>query len=182
MLGLGHSLTQGSALREPTPPFSYSKSVIEASDGWGSTSVTGTATFLYDQIAPDSSTGWMKVTFDSDQTDYWRLVNHNLLNGTGEIGASVTIQYDLYLDTTALWGDGSANDDDVIVWFFQYDGDTAIVNVTVGQSTSVTHSMTTTTASDSIYLGNNNVNNAFDLPLAGAEIYIKNFSVDIVYS
>jgi len=124
----------------------------------------------------------MKVTFDSDQTDYWRLRNLNLLDGAGEVGASVTIEYDLYLDTTALWGDDSEDDDDVIAWILQYDGRTSTVQVNVGQSTSVTHSMTTTTASHSIYIGNNNVNTLEDLPLAGAEIYIKNFSIDITYS
>tara|TARA_S200002703_G_scaffold54964_1_gene47486 strand:+ start:162 stop:710 length:549 start_codon:yes stop_codon:yes gene_type:complete len=182
MLGLGHSLTQGSAVREVTPPFSYSKSVFEESDGWDTSSVTGTATFAYNQAAPDSSTGWMKVTLDSAQTDFWRLKNLNLLDGAGEVGASVTIEYDLYLDTAALWGDDSADDDDVIRWLLQYDGRTSTVDVTAGSSTSVTYSILTTTASHSIYIGNNIVNTPVDLPLAGAEIYIKNFSVDIVYS
>ena len=114
MLGLGNSLTQNSVKREIREDFTYTEEVIGSGDGWEAYSVLNdNYTLLYNQTAPDSTDGWMKLTLNETQTDFWTLQNLTLLNGRVEVGSTATISYKIFLDTAALWGDDSENDDDV---------------------------------------------------------------------
>ena len=183
MLGLGNSLTHASPSMGPRSPFSFEKAVLEESDGFYDTSVIGEATFAYNQIAPDSSTGWMKVTFDSTQTDYWSISNSTILDGRGEVGSTTVIEYDIYLNTAALWGDDSANDDDVIRWATQFGSRASSTDVDAETATSISHTLLNNPSDSGVFiLRNGLLTEVYDFPLAGAELYIKNLSIDITYS
>ena len=183
MLGLGNSLTQNSVLREITAPYSYSQSIIASGDGWTLTSVSGSPTIQYNEAAPDSTLGWMKLTFDEAQDGFWALSNSTILNGRIEVGSTATISYEIFLDTAALWGDGSENDDDSILWQTFYGGKGSNTAVTAGNasSTTISESISATSTSSIIQL-RQGLYAAEDLPLAGAEVYIKNLSISITYT
>ena len=180
MLGLGNSLTQNSVLREITAPFSYSRDVIGSEDGWTAQSVSGNPVLDYNATAPDSTDGWMKLTFDEAQTDFWALRNSTILDGRVEVGSTATFSYDIFLDTAALWGDGSGT----ISWQSFYGGrPTSNTAVTAGStsSTAISGSVSATSTSSIIQLRQGGYE-AEDLPLAGAEVYIKNLSISIAYT
>jgi len=184
MLGLGNSLTQNSVLREITAPYSYSQDVIQAGDGWEAFSVSGSPTIQYNQTAPDSTAGWMKLTFDETQANFWALRNTDILNGRVEVGSTAAISYKIFLDTAALWGDGSENDDNSISWTTFYGSSaSSFTDVTAGSSThtSISNSITTTSASSTLQL-RQGLYAAEDFPLAGAEVYIKDLSISITYT
>ena len=183
MLGLGNSLTQNSVLREITAPYSYSQSVIGSGDGWEAFSVSGNPTILYNETAPDSTLGWMKLTFDEAQADFWALSNSTILNGRVEVGSTATISYEIFLDTAALWGDGSENDDDSILWqtFYGSKGSNTAVTAGNASSTTISESISAISTSSTIQL-RQGLYAAEDFPLAGAEVYIKNLSISITYT
>lgn len=167
----------------PRSPFSFEKAVLEESDGFFATSIIGEVTFAYNQTAPDSSTGWMKVSFDSTQTDYWSISNGTILDGRGEVGATAVIEYDIYLESAALWGDDSANDDDVIRWTTQLGSRASSTDVDAETATSISHTLLNNPSdSDTLIFRNGLITEVYDFPLAGAELYIKNLSIDITYS
>jgi hypothetical protein len=184
MLGLGNSLTQNSVLREITAPYSYSQDVIQAGDGWEALSVSGSPTIQYNQTAPDSTAGWMKLTFDETQANFWALQNTDILNGRVEVGSTATISYEIFLDTAALWGDGSGSPADSILWQNFYGSKTSSSTaVTAGNSSSTTISKSiSATSTASIIQLRQFLYTAEDLPLAGAEVYIKNLSISITYT
>lgn len=184
MLGLGNSLTQNSVLREITAPFSYSRDVIGSEDGWSAQSVSGNPALEYNATAPDSTVGWMKLTFDEAQTNFWALQNSTILDGRVEVGSTATISYDIFLDTAALWGDGSGSPADSILWQSYYGSKTSSnTAVTAGStsSTAISGSVSATSTSSIIQL-RQGLFTAEDLPLAGAEVYIKNLSISIAYT
>ena len=185
MLGLGNSLTQNSVKREIREDFNYTKSVIGSGDGWEAFSVPNdNYTLQYNQTAPDSTDGWMKLTLNETQTDFWALQNSTLLNGRIEVGSTATISYKIFLDTAALWGDDSENDDDDIPWQSFYGGKTgANTSVTAGIATptSISNSISATSTASIIQL-RQGFYLAKDLPLAGAEVYIKDLSISVTYT
>jgi len=185
MLGLGNSLTQNSVKREIREDFTYTEEVIGSGDGWEAYSVLNdNYTLLYNQTAPDSTDGWMKLTLNETQTDFWTLQNLTLLNGRVEVGSTATISYKIFLDTAALWGDDSENDDDVILWQNFYGGEVgANTPVTAGSAThtSISNSISATLTTNTIQL-RQGLYQAKDLPLAGAEVYIKDLSISITYT
>jgi len=183
MLGLGNSLTHSSVTKEITSPFSYSKSIIESGDGWYLSGVSGSSTIDYNEPAPDSTTGWMKITFDQDQPDFWGLINNSILSGRGEQNSSAVIKYKVYLHDASTWGNDGEDDDDVIDWSTFLAGATDSTGVTPSTSTSITHTMANTFSSSSqIQFRNQSFSNTNDLPLANAELYIKDIEIDITYS
>ena len=185
MLGLGNSLTQNSVKREVTEAFNYTKSVIGSGDGWEASSVlNNNYTLQYNQTAPDSTDGWMKLTLNETQTDYWALRNSTLLNGRVEVGSTATISYKIFLDTAALWGDDSEDDDDDISWQNFYGGRASVdTPVTAGSAThtTISNSISATSTSSTLQL-RQGIYQAKDFPLAGAEVYIKDLSISITYT
>lgn len=182
MLGLGQNLSSPSFSGEKT--FSYFKETIESSDGWSDSSVNGSANIEYNQPAPDLSTGWLKVTFDSDQTDFWAIQNTSIVNNSPNglvAGATVTIKHDVYLHNAALWGDDGDDDDDNILWASFIGGDPESFSVTPGSATSSTTNHTSTNTSNTIQFRNGVTTSTRDLPLANAVFYIKNIEVKITY-
>ena len=183
MLGLGNSLTHSSVTKEITPPFSYSKRIIESSDGWYLSGVSGSSTIDYNETAPDSTTGWMKITFDQDQPDFWALINNTILAQRAEQNASVVIKYKVYLHDASTWGNDGEDDDDVIAWTTFLAGGTDNTDVTPSTSTSITHTIPKTfSASSQIQLRNQVISENIDLPLASAELYVKDIEIDVTYS
>ena len=184
MLGLGNSLNNSSVKREVTEDFNYTRSTIVIGDGWSAFSASGSPTIQYNETAPDASEGWMKVTFDEAQTDFWALQNTTILDGRVEVGSTATISYKIFLDTAALWGDNSENDDDSIPWQSYYGSNgNSSTSVTAGSSThtSISNSISATSTSNIIQL-RQAFYNPRDLPLAGAEVYIKDLSISITYT
>ncbi len=185
MLGLGNSLTQNSVKREVTEDYNYTESIIGSSDGWEAFSVPNdNYTLLYNQPAPDGTDGWMKLTLNETQTDFWTLQNSTLLNGRVEVGSTATISYKIFLDTAALWGDDSENDDDDISWQSFYGGRTGSNTfVTAGSTTptSISNSISAISTTNTIQLRQGSPF-AQDFPLAGAEVYIKDLSISVTYT
>ena len=183
MLGLGQSLSNPSFSGEET--FSYFKETIESSDGWSAFGVEGSPTIQYNQTAPDSSTGWLKLTFDQSQTNFWALANNSIMNDSlrgVEAGVTATIKHDVYLHSAALWGSNDENDDDVISWstFFAGDPNSSAISPDSAVTVTSTHTQTgnpTTT----IQFRNGVTNNDYDLPLANAVLYIKNIDIQVTY-
>jgi hypothetical protein len=148
MIGLGTSINRGGFVSSGGGPL-YSKEVIESGDGWSLINVEGSPTIEYNQTAPDSSTGWMKITFDQTQTDSWSLRNSSILSGQVSGGTQGTIKYDLYLHNAALWGD----------------------TINFSSTASFPYSI--------IDITNGIINDDKDLPLANAEFYMKNLEITV---
>lgn len=183
MLGLGQSLSTSSLTRSQET-FSYSKSTIESSDGWSTFGVEGSPTIQYDQTAPDSSTGWLKLTFDQSQSNFWALTNSAIMNSSSRgsvVGATAIISHDVYFDSAALWGNDGENDDDVIRWATFFGNATGNTDVTAASAVTVTQTITATSTTTTIQLRNGITVNTNDLPLAGAALYIKNIDIQVTY-
>jgi hypothetical protein len=178
MIGLGTSINRGGFVSSGGGPL-YSKEVIESGDGWSLINVEGSPTIEYNQTAPDSSTGWMKITFDQTQTDYWYLRNSSILSGQVSGGTQGTIKYDLYLHNAALWGDNTADDDDIISWRTSMFTNSSPVNVSTDSVTSINFSSTASFPYSIIDITNGIINDDKDLPLANAEFYMKNLEITV---
>tara|TARA_R100001510_G_scaffold50468_1_gene49500 strand:- start:345 stop:887 length:543 start_codon:yes stop_codon:yes gene_type:complete len=180
MLGLGQSLSSPSFIGDSG--FSYSRSVIRSTDGWTLVSVDGSPTLEYNQTAPDSSTGWMKLTFDTTQTNYFAIQNTSILSGAVVGGSVAVIKHDVYFHNAALWGDDSASDDDIIKWQTLYGLGTQVSSVPTDQAVTVTHNVTAINANEQLQFRNElGGDSGTDYPLANAELYIKNIDIQITY-
>ena len=181
MLGLGASINRGEFISSGVAPL-YSKEVIESGDGW-SINGSGSPTIEYNQTAPNGVAGWMKVTFDQDQSS-WYLRNGSILSGHVTTGSTATISYDLYLHNAALWGDNTADDDDSIRWLTQVFTSGNPVQVPTDTVTTISYSPPPANFPYSIidiYIfateGQGGLD--VDMPLAGASFYMKNLEVTV---
>jgi len=181
MLGLGTSINRGGFVSSGDAPL-YSKEVIESGDGWSITG-GGSPTIQYNQTAPNGVTGWMKITFDQNQTS-WNLQNSSILSGNVSNGQTATVSYDLYLHNAALWGDDTSDDDDVVLWRNDIFAGSTPTGVPTDTSTRFSESRTRNIPYDVIYItvfatsdqpGGLDV----DMPLAGASFYMKNLEVTV---
>ena len=183
MLGLGQSLSNPSFSGEET--FSYFKETIESGDGWDLFQENGSFTIDYNQDAPDSSTGWLKITFGEAQVDFWALGNSSIMNGSPrgvEAGVTATIKHDVYLHSAALWGSNDENDDDVISWstFFANNPNTSDISPDSAVTVTSIHTQTGN-PTNTIQFRNGVTTNNYDLPLANAVLYIKNIDIQVTY-
>jgi len=181
MLGLGTPITRSEFISADDAPL-YSKEVIESGDGW-SINGDGSPTIQYNQTAPNGVAGWMKITFDQDQSD-WNLQNSSILSGNVSSGQTATISYDLYLHNAALWGDDTSDDDDVVSWRTDLFASSSPVGVPTDTSTRINWSKTKVIPYDVIYItvfktGSQPGGLDVDLPLAGASFYMKNLEVTV---
>ena len=185
MLGLGASVNRGGFVSSGDGPL-YSKEVIESGDGFTASGNHGTYTLTYNQTAPNGVTGWMKLHMDTDQQNSgaggsFNISNSSILSGQVSAGTTATISYDIYLHNAALWGSDDANDDDVIpirTMVFTHGG---VTNVPTDTSTavSVTKTASFPYSPFSIMVDTVVDANKPDIPLAGAELYIKNLVVTV---
>ena len=185
MLGLGASINRN-AIVESGPAPLYSKEVIESGDGFTASGNHGTYTLTYNQTAPNGVTGWMKLHMDTDQQNSgaggsFTINNSSILSGQVSTGTTATISYDIYLHSAALWGSDDSNDDDVIPIRTQLFTQNIVTNVPAETSTAVSGTKTAsfpyspfTITVDTVTLTNKQ-----DIPLAGAELYIKNLEVTL---
>tara|TARA_B100002019_G_scaffold203823_1_gene176764 strand:- start:328 stop:891 length:564 start_codon:yes stop_codon:yes gene_type:complete len=186
MLGLGASINR-SAIVESGPAPLYSKEVIESGDGFTASGNHGTYTLTYNQTAPNGVTGWMKLHMDTDQQNSgaggsFTITNSSILSGSVGSSTTASISYDIYLHSAALWGSDDANDDDVIPIRTQLFTQSIVTNVPAETSTAVSGTKTSffpysvfTISVDTVTLTNKQ-----DIPLAGAELYIKNLEIRII--
>lgn len=185
MLGLGTAVNRGGFVSSGDGPL-YSKEVIESGDGFTVSGNHGTYTLTYNQTAPNGVTGWMKLHMDTDQQDTTNngaffINNSSILSGQVSTGTTATISYDIYLHSAALWGSDDANDDDVIPIRTQLFTHGGVTNVPTDTSTavSVTKTASFPYAPFIIQVDTMNLTTKQDIPLAGAELYMKNLVVTL---
>lgn len=186
MLGLGKRINTSEFISSGDAPL-YSKEVIESGDGFTVSGNHGTYTLTYNQTAPNGVTGWMKLHMDTDQQNSgaggaFTINNSSILSGQVSGGTTATISYDIYLHNAALWGSDDANDDDVIpirTMLFT-NGGTTNVPTDTSTAVSVTKTASFPYAPFTISIDTVTLANKQDIPLAGAELYIKNLEVKII--
>lgn len=84
----------------PVEVFSYTSDFTADADGFILYSVEGTGSLTFNEtLTVDSSTGWLKLVVDADQTSSAGIVNPNLIEGSGiAVGDTVNITADVYAD------------------------------------------------------------------------------------
>ena len=183
MLCLGKSVNKGGFISSGAAPL-YSKEVIESGDGFTVSGNLGPYTLTYNQTAPNGVTGWMKLHIGTDQqrSNSFFINNSSILSGSVGSGTTASISYDIYLHSAALWGSDDANDDDVIPIRTQLFTQNAVTNVSAETSTAVLATQTSSFPYSVFTIGVHTINdvNEADLPLANAELYIKNLEVKII--
>tara|TARA_R100000234_G_scaffold51858_1_gene31099 strand:+ start:616 stop:1140 length:525 start_codon:yes stop_codon:yes gene_type:complete len=170
MLGLGTSTVKGGPAKRLVG--TYTSDFTSDADGWAGNSIQGTLTLTANQTI-DSTGGWLKGTFDTNQTD------DNARLQLSDVGISITpgmsteISYKIYIvNDSNKWGSTPP-----IFHRFYYNGGFVSSNVSYDTTTSISDNDTAISTSPIVYfqfgwasLG--------DGPLAGAVFYIK----DIVYN
>ena len=186
MLGLGASISRGGFVSSGDAPL-YSKEVIESGDGFTASGNHGTYTLTYNQTAPNGVTGWMKLHMDTDQQNTgaggsFAINNSSILSGLVGSSTTASISYDIYLHNAALWGSDDSNDDDVIPIRTQLFTQNIVTNVPTETSTAVSGTKTSFFPYSvfTISVDTANLTNKQDIPLAGAELYIKNLEIRII--
>ena len=170
MLGLGTSTVKGGPAKRLVG--TYTSDFTSDADGWAGDSIQGTLTLTANQTI-DSTGGWLKGTFDTNQTD------SNARLELSDVGISITpgmsteISYKIYIvDDSNKWGSSAP-----ITHRLYYNGGWVHANVAYDTTTSLSGNDIASTTSSIIYfqfgwaaIG--------DAPLAGAVFYVK----DIVYN
>ena len=186
MLGLGKGINTSEFISSGVAPL-YSKEVIESGDGFTAGGNHGTYTLTYNQTAPNGVTGWMKLHMDTDQQNTgaggaFSITNSSILSGSVGSSTTASISYDIYLHNAALWGSDDGNDDDVIEIRTQLFTQHIVTNVPTETSTAVSGTKTSFFPYSvfNIRVHTETDTNKPDIPLAGAELYIKNLEIKII--
>jgi len=179
MLGLGNSLAGGGGLGGPVAVvYRYISDFTSGLDGWADNQEFG-HTLEYNQTAPDSSTGWLKVTFDGSEVgNAPGIKNVDAINPTPDSGSlAFTCSLKIYLDSPATSGDLWTNDPMGLNVNVTGRGTFVSPKIDLESVQNIEFSSTTLAASanrDDVIM---TFTSGSDRPLAGAVMYIKDIEI-----
>lgn len=171
MLGLGTSTVKGGPAKRLVGTYTsdFTGGGGDNSSGWSGSSIQGTLTLATNQTI-DGTSGWLKGTFDTEQTDTNILLELDDPGFTISSGMATEISYKIYIvDDSNKWGSSPP-----ITHRFYYASKWVHASVDYDTTTSLSGN-NTAGASSAVYI---NFGPGGDLPLAGAVFYVK----DIVYT
>ena len=175
MLGLGNSISNSSFIGTDGPLFFSSVLPVDFFDS-NDTSIGGSVAITANQTV-DSSTGWLKVVFDSEQTGVATFVNDNTVDIV--VGQDYKISFNIFLsDATngagkAHWPSGPTTTSVAL------GGQIPPQDITAGQTTLWEQTITASrndSGFEDFYLFWNSPSG--DRPNADAQFYIKNFTIE----
>jgi hypothetical protein len=176
MLGLGNSIDRSGFIGAESGPLFFS-SVIPV-DFFAAYDVEGNLSFTANQSAPDGSTGWLKMVFDTEQTSIAGIVRSNFAAEMGGItlNQNYKISFDIFLSdgtnsaSKAHWPEDPTTTQ---VSFSQ----TVSQNIAVGESVLCEQNLTDTNTSFTDLFVFWNIP-SHHRPNADAQFYIKNLKLE----
>ena len=175
MLGLGNTLITGGQL---TFGGEYSSDFTTDTNGWGANSVQGTLTLQANQTI-DSTGGWLKGTYDTNQTNTSGIIRNMVEFGPFQAGMDVEYGFKVFIPDLGggewlnVGGTGTSTAPAMRMVF---NGGFEHEVVSYDTTTTVTGT-STTTGSDSNISFNFAV---LDKPQAGAVFYVKDITYKVL--